>query len=480
MEKLTAAQRFAPRPAFACGQRRRIAIGQQASSGAIQRATAGHHAQQFAHISGAIARRARAASFHRIAHALPRATSGRKLAKRLAPHQKPSRVRQQHQPSVVCATSARHRATKRATARARARGEGAPPCAAAPMPESENHGSDTTVGIRITPPGGGRTKIHVPGDNQYDEQFKFYDIHRVFQKNTLLALVPGSNRNYKNAGSSRKSHFQNPLRMLNTLAEYPCGNLESNTCVTLNDSGIQLAVGPQPLWLRNHNSGFAHRIMVKRLATSPHDPLGITDSACKNQLVVVSVQYGPFNPYIPIRSTTIGKSRVAIDPIAMHTSWRSNSDIASVTSIGYPRMSASGESSTTMHRLLHASGSHPISTPYDPKTDPVQPNLPVQLNRTQPNSSPKPDLPPPSRGAREQWPFLVFVLPAPATLAGAPPDGPPPGPTGPDMIDHDSDRGPTRENGSLKVDAPAMQRDAPLSTSTALSGSLDHLSTFLP
>ncbi|KZV47792.1 dentin sialophosphoprotein-like [Dorcoceras hygrometricum] len=108
--------------------------------------------------------------------------------------------------------------------------------------------------------------------------------------------------------------------------------------------------------------------MVKRLATSPHDPLGITDSACKNQSVVVSVQYGPFNTYIPIRSTTIGKSRVAIDPIAMHTSWRSNSDIASVTSIGYPRMSASGESSTTMHRLLHASGSHPIPTPDEPKS----------------------------------------------------------------------------------------------------------------
>ncbi|KZV46451.1 hypothetical protein F511_11302 [Dorcoceras hygrometricum] len=36
-------------------------------------------------------------------------------------------------------------------------------------------------------------------------------------------------------------------------------------------------------------------------------------------------------------------------------------------SIGYPRMSASGESSTTMHRILHASGSHPIPTPYDPK-----------------------------------------------------------------------------------------------------------------
>ncbi|KZV26658.1 glycosyltransferase family 22 protein [Dorcoceras hygrometricum] len=72
--------------------------------------------------------------------------------------------------------------------------------------------------------------------------------------------------------------------------------------------------------------------MVKRLATSPHDPLGITDSACKNQSVMVSIQYGPFNPYIPIRSTIIGKSRVARDPITMHTSWRSNSDITSITS----------------------------------------------------------------------------------------------------------------------------------------------------
>ncbi|KZV49359.1 factor of DNA methylation 4 [Dorcoceras hygrometricum] len=114
-------------------------------------------------------------------------------------------------------------------------------------------------------------------------------------------------------------------------------------------------------WVINTNQS------IKRLATSPHDPLGITDSACKNQLVVVSVQYGPFNPYIPIRSTIIGKSRVARDPIAMHTSWRSNSEIASATSIGYPCMSASGESSKTMHRLLHASESHPIPPPNDPK-----------------------------------------------------------------------------------------------------------------
>ncbi|KZV53512.1 F-box/LRR-repeat protein 15-like [Dorcoceras hygrometricum] len=37
--------------------------------------------------------------------------------------------------------------------------------------------------------------------------------------------------------------------------------------------------------------------------------------------------------------------------------------------IGYPRMRASGKSSTTKHRLLHASGSHPIAPPNDPKTN---------------------------------------------------------------------------------------------------------------
>ncbi|KZV25234.1 hypothetical protein F511_25478 [Dorcoceras hygrometricum] len=105
--------------------------------------------------------------------------------------------------------------------------------------------------------------------------------------------------------------------------------------------------------------------MVKRLETLSHDPLGITDSACKNQSVMVSVQYGLFNTNIPIRSTTIGKSRVARDPITMHTSWRSNSDIACVTSIGYPRTKANSESSTTEHRLLHASGPHPTPPPDD-------------------------------------------------------------------------------------------------------------------
>ncbi|KZV35539.1 Annexin [Dorcoceras hygrometricum] len=195
------------------------------------------------------------------------------------------------------------------------------------------------------------------------------------------SAAPGSDQFHEKTGTSNFRSREEPgdggggrrpAAMGGRRGREACGRglaaMRASTCVTLNGSGIQLAVGTQPLWLRNHNFGLAQRIMVKRQATSCHDPLGITDSACKNQLVVVSVQYGPFYTYIPIRSTTIGKSRVAIDPIAMHTSWKSNSDIASVTSIGYPRMKASGESSTTKHRLLHASGPHPIPPPNDPNT----------------------------------------------------------------------------------------------------------------
>ncbi|KZV52372.1 hypothetical protein F511_33222 [Dorcoceras hygrometricum] len=124
--------------------------------------------------------------------------------------------------------------------------------------------------------------------------------------------------------------------MLNTLSS-----------VSVRESRIQYLCDPQ--WFRD---------------TASRGPTTI--AAPESQFRTCPSDHGPFNPYIPIRSTIIGKSRVAKDPIAMHTSWRSNSDIASVTSIGYPRMSASGESSTTMHRLLHASGHHPIPPPNDP------------------------------------------------------------------------------------------------------------------
>ncbi|KZV38128.1 hypothetical protein F511_01655 [Dorcoceras hygrometricum] len=120
---------------------------------------------------------------------------------------------------------------------------------------------------------------------------------------------------------------------------------ESSTCVTFNGSGIQLAVGPQPLWLRNHNFGLAHRIMVKRLATSPHDPLD-------------SIGYP--------RMSSSGESSTTMHRL-LHASGSHPIPPPDDPNIGYPRMSSSGESSTTMHRLLHASGSHPIPPPDDPK-----------------------------------------------------------------------------------------------------------------
>ncbi|KZV20327.1 HAUS augmin-like complex subunit 3 [Dorcoceras hygrometricum] len=165
-------------------------------------------------------------------------------------------------------------------------------------------------------------------------------------------------------GFVEKSHFHPSPPILNKLS-----------LISVRELRSQYLCDPQ--WFRDTASRGPTTCVTPKLqfrtdpsnhgkASLPDDPLGITDSACKNQLVMVSVQYGPFNTNIPIRSTTIGKSRVARDPITMHTSRRSNSDIACVTSIGYPRTKASGESSTTKNRLLHASGPHPIPPPDDP------------------------------------------------------------------------------------------------------------------
>ncbi|KZV32865.1 nicotianamine synthase [Dorcoceras hygrometricum] len=58
----------------------------------------------------------------------------------------------------------------------------------------------------------------------------------------------------------------------------------------------------------------------------------------------------------------------------------------------------------------------------------------------------------------DQQPLRATVLPAPATTAEALPDGPPPGPDGSNVTNLCSNRGLTRENWSLQVDAPAMLR----------------------
>ncbi|KZV18781.1 hypothetical protein F511_15019 [Dorcoceras hygrometricum] len=172
-------------------------------------------------------------------------------------------------------------------------------------------------------------------------------IQEWYSMEELLERSPTVPQTYKtmarNDGNHRIKSTMNSTRVRRT-------EVDNRENISLR---IQLAVGPQPLRLRNHNFGLAQRIMVKRLTTWPHDPLGITDSACKNQLVVVSVQYGPFNTYIPIRSTTIGKSRVARDPIAMHTSWRSNSDIASIAYDIHTCKRAVNPRQRSIHSYMH-------------------------------------------------------------------------------------------------------------------------------
>ncbi|KZV25075.1 hypothetical protein F511_03565 [Dorcoceras hygrometricum] len=110
------------------------------------------------------------------------------------------------------------------------------------------------------------------------------------------------------------------------------------------------------------------------------------------------------------QSTTIGKSRVAIDPIAMHTSWRSNSDIASVTSRTDRPMQRNPKHTTDAAHTPHATHHHGFSS-------------------------------------------MIAVLRPP--MAGATPAGPPLGPAGPSRTSHGPRYSRTRVDGLHEDDAMA-------------------------
>ncbi|KZV57393.1 hypothetical protein F511_11624 [Dorcoceras hygrometricum] len=103
--------------------------------------------------------------------------------------------------------------------------------------------------------------------------YKLYESQKPLSDKTGIGFNNSEFCEGESSTQSRSAYDKfNKMSFVKADMMYNC--LESvNTCVTLNGSGIQLAVGPQPLWLRNHNSGPAQRIMVKRLATLPHDPL---------------------------------------------------------------------------------------------------------------------------------------------------------------------------------------------------------------
>ncbi|KZV34086.1 hypothetical protein F511_05768 [Dorcoceras hygrometricum] len=68
---------------------------------------------------------------------------------------------------------------------------------------------------------------------------------------------------------------------------------------------------------------------------------------------------------------------------------------------------------------------------------------------------------------RDHLLVFAFVIPTPATNAGALLTGPPPDTDGSKVTKLSSNHGPNRENEPLQVDAPAQRRDALLTTSTA-------------
>ncbi|KZV26297.1 hypothetical protein F511_40987 [Dorcoceras hygrometricum] len=67
---------------------------------------------------------------------------------------------------------------------------------------------------------------------------------------------------------------------------------------------------------------------------------------------------------------------------------------------------------------------------------------------------------------RDHLLVLAFVLHAPETTTGALLVGPLPGPDGSNVTNLTSNRVPTRDNEPMQMDAPALRRDAPLTTST--------------
>ncbi|KZV13952.1 hypothetical protein F511_44745 [Dorcoceras hygrometricum] len=73
----------------------------------------------------------------------------------------------------------------------------------------------------------------------------------------------------------------------------------------------------------------------------------------------------------------------------------------------------------------------------------------------------------------------AFVHYAPATMVGAPPVGPPPGPAGPNQTSPGSNRGRTRENGSREGSATSRLHDAPPSPLHMNLALTIHLATLL-
>ncbi|KZV25035.1 hypothetical protein F511_27959 [Dorcoceras hygrometricum] len=93
------------------------------------------------------------------------------------------------------------------------------------------------------------------------DEHSFHLHHRDFTVTPIADQIGPIDSVSKTKYYDLKNHFSEPQCKMTIL---PLNSGKPRTCVTLNGSGIQLAVGPQSLWLRNHNYGLAQRIMSEQ------------------------------------------------------------------------------------------------------------------------------------------------------------------------------------------------------------------------
>ncbi|KZV37651.1 hypothetical protein F511_03957 [Dorcoceras hygrometricum] len=212
-------------------------------------------------------------------------------------------------------------------------------------------------------------------------------------------LAPSSNRNYKKTGSSRPKN----LKISKATKTGPISNIGPKTSRAARDR-------PELNPRRNQPSRHRRSITGRRpaAAAATHEiraqqPRNVAPSATHGR----TQHRAPSDHHRPPCSATSARHPAIERPIFVRhraaSAWRSGRSSCAIvrgrgdlrapraadssphaapnvaqpvrikegqrpaSSIGYPRMSASGESSTTMHRLLHASGSHPFPPPDDPK-----------------------------------------------------------------------------------------------------------------
>ncbi|KZV22781.1 hypothetical protein F511_15526 [Dorcoceras hygrometricum] len=143
---------------------------------------------------------------------------------------------------------------------------------------------------------------------------------------------------------------------------YPCMRARGESSTTKHR--LLHASGPHPIPPPNDPKGVGKRVKVRRLSCRVSMKFRVVRTNQNNQDLGLIHSTNDNHLESPNEGSLIDHQ------VTIHTSSTMARDLYTIIpsdSIGYPCMRARGESSTTKHRLLHASGPHPIPPPNDPK-----------------------------------------------------------------------------------------------------------------